>query len=183
MGAEEPAGSIQSNKSTATPIDIATSTVNEHNSRDTTAEKPEPECLPSSGDDDGDDGEKGAEDSASDADDGDELEPKIPDGYRMIFLGVHRVIYSPPPPLSLAMFPGMDIIERAKGLAKTVPSVGWFLREIYNVSPTLSATSLVLDIIKALVPTASLYLNNRMLNLVRYLLRCYSTSVFTTPIR
>jgi hypothetical protein len=125
-----------------------------------------------------DDGEDSNEDSDEESEDdvkaetnGEDmggLEPRIPTGHRMLYLGVHRVIYSPPPPLSVFMFLGTStgVINRLQALAKTLPSVGWFLQAIYSVNPTLSTIKLALDFVESLVPTFKMYVTNRMLTAV-----------------
>jgi hypothetical protein len=97
-----------------------------------------------------------------------DIEKTCPEGYRTLVIGVHRLIYSPPPPLALAFVPRFDITGRLQSLRETTPSVLWLLREMYGLSPAKSLASLSLDLFHALQPTASMYLSNRMLNKVSF---------------
>jgi hypothetical protein len=92
---------------------------------------------------------------------------KLPDGARTLLVGVHRVIYIPPAPLTFAL-PGKRAIEEKKGaLAKTIPAVRWLLGELYTLGPVAYPAILGLDLVLDLLPTASAFLNHRVLSQVR----------------
>jgi hypothetical protein len=88
----------------------------------------------------------------------------LPAGYAARLLGVYRVLYSPRPPLALPTLAGVRTL-----LSSTARSTAWFAREIHAVNRARVRALLVLDAVRALVPTALLFLTNRMLNLVRSL--------------
>jgi hypothetical protein len=144
-----------------------------HTSKDVSAKDSN---LDDDGEDSSEDSDEESEDDVKAETDGEEmggLEPRIPSGHRMLYLGVHRVIYSPPPPLSVFMFLGTStgVLNRLQALAKTLPSVGWFLRAIYSVNPTLSTIKLALDFAESVVPTFKMYVTNRMLTAVSVFVR------------
>jgi hypothetical protein len=92
---------------------------------------------------------------------------KLPDGARTFVVGVHRVIYVAPPPFQLAM-PGKNIFGEQMGtLSKTLPSVRWLFGELYTLGPVAYPAMLALTLVLDLLPTATLFLNHRVLSLVR----------------
>jgi hypothetical protein len=92
---------------------------------------------------------------------------EAPKGYSTLILGVHRVIYSPPPPIQAVLLPGFNVFESAKGLTQHVPSVLWLYREIYYLDRISSLAIVTFDLINALTPTLSLYIDDCILKLVR----------------
>lgn len=98
--------------------------------------------------------------------DGEELvQPKIPHGYRMRYLGIHRIVY-PPPPLASFFFGPFRMRKQVKKLAGPIFSAGWFVQETYNINPWRATSAITLNTVAALASTAGLYLTNRMLSLV-----------------
>jgi hypothetical protein len=92
---------------------------------------------------------------------------KLPDGARTFVVGVHRVIYVAPPPFQLAM-PGKNLLGEQMGtLSKTLPSVRWLFGELYTLGPVAYPAMLALTLVLDLLPTATLFLNHRVLSLVR----------------
>jgi hypothetical protein len=134
-------------------------------SQDITVDVPTRPMINDAGDSDAElEREKVLADAGDDKND----EFSVPPGYRMLYLGVHRVVHSPPPSFSssFSIFFGGAVTDRFRGLVKTIPSVAWFFREVYNVNPSLSAIDIGLELLTTLSPTAGLYINDRMLNLV-----------------
>jgi hypothetical protein len=92
---------------------------------------------------------------------------KLPDGARTLLVGVHRVIYIPPAPLTFVLPGKRAFEEKAGALAKTIPAVRWLLGELYTLGPIAYPTILGLDLVLDLLPTASAFLNHRVLSQVR----------------
>jgi hypothetical protein len=90
---------------------------------------------------------------------------KLPDGTRTLILGVHRVIYTHPPPLSFSL-PGKDLLDRFKTLSETLPSVRWLFGQLRELGSVSYASSLILELLLTLQPTLNHVLTNRIMNLV-----------------
>jgi hypothetical protein len=92
---------------------------------------------------------------------------ELPEGVRTLVLGVHRVIYVAPPPRAFAI-PGKNLIQERTGtFARTLPSARWLLRELHRLGPVSYATMLGLQVALHLQPTVKMYLNHRVLSMVR----------------
>jgi hypothetical protein len=95
------------------------------------------------------------------------MKHKLPDGARTLLVGVHRVIYIPPAPLTFVLPGKQTFEEKAGALAKTIPAVRWLLGELYTLGPVAYPAILGLDLVLDLLPTASAFLNHRVLSQVR----------------
>jgi hypothetical protein len=92
---------------------------------------------------------------------------KLPAGAEILNLGVNRVIYQAPPRLEYAL-PGRNLLhERIATFVRTLPSVRWLFGELYMLSPFAFAAVLALQVVIHLQPTVRLYLNHRVLSMVR----------------
>jgi hypothetical protein len=92
---------------------------------------------------------------------------KLPDGARTLLLGVDRVIYIPPTTLTFALPGKRALKEKTDALSKTIPAVRWLLGELYTLGPVAYPVILALDLVLDLLPTASAFLNHRVLSQVR----------------
>jgi hypothetical protein len=92
---------------------------------------------------------------------------KLPEGAETLDLGVNRVIYQSLPRLAFAL-PGRNLVqERVGTFTRTLPSVRWLFGELYTISPLSFVTLLSMNVLLHLQPIVRLYLNHRVLSMVR----------------
>jgi hypothetical protein len=89
-------------------------------------------------------------------------------GMRTLILGVHRVIYVPPPAFRFRV-PGNGIVDSWRNLRHALPSVEWLFRQLFILCPWACTASLGLDMLLGLQPIFNAYLTNQMMSLVSYI--------------
>jgi hypothetical protein len=95
--------------------------------------------------------------------------PELQDcGMRTLILGVHRVIYVPPPAFRFRV-PANGIVDSWRNLRDALPSVEWLFRQLFTLCPWACTANLGLDMLLGLQPIFNAYLTNHMMSLVSYI--------------